>query len=209
MFGLWVVLFVTIRRRNGWATVHDFLTGTRVVAAPRDASEDAPRIAIPTPALTPSGGRIGAFAITGRAGSIIQALDENLRRPVWIVPAGADAPAVSQERRDLSRSTRLRWLQGIRHANGSWDAYEAPRGVPLTAMLNAAQPWKQVRCWLSDLSEESQCRTARRNSPAGCRFGPRLDYRRWTRGAARIPRTRCTTGRKAFLCKVPLTSNDS
>src|SRR4029453_18846982 len=35
MSALWLVSFVTMGRRNGWAAIHDLLTNPRVVALPR------------------------------------------------------------------------------------------------------------------------------------------------------------------------------
>jgi hypothetical protein len=154
MFGLWLALFITMRRRNGWAAIHDLLTGTRVVAVSSLADDRACRIDVPAREFTPAGERIGAFTVTRRAGPLIEAFDENLRRGVWIVPVEPSAGMLSQARRELARPTRLRWLQGSRDGGEGWDAFETPVGVPLTALLNGAQPWARVRCWLDDLAAE-------------------------------------------------------
>jgi uncharacterized RDD family membrane protein YckC len=154
MFVLWLALFVTMRRRNGWATIHDLITGTRVVAAPRAEVDNAARIEVPVQIGSPTGERIGAFAVTKRSGALIEAYDENLRRAVWIVSTESGAPELFQKRRDLARPTRLRWLQGMRFGDAVWNAFEAPVGVPLSALLDGAQPWARVRCWLGDLAEE-------------------------------------------------------
>jgi hypothetical protein len=99
-------------------------------------------------------------------GEWVLGYDARLMRRVWIrkVPAGT-AP-LTAERRNLTRATRLRWLQGYRGSDAAWDAYEAPPGAPLTDLLSAPQPWKKVRHWLYDLANEISA-SAGDNSPVG------------------------------------------
>jgi len=150
---LLALLFVTMRRRNGFAAVQDLLTGTRVIFAPVAVA----RLPIPDAATnqpTQSGKRIGPFAVTSREGDWTFARDEALERRVWIRPVAHGTPAVSGTRRDACRTGRLRWLTGRRSAEGNWDAYEAPDGAPLATFLGGEQPWARVRSWLLDLAEE-------------------------------------------------------
>jgi hypothetical protein len=77
-----------------------------------------------------------------------------LLRKVWIRRLPEGAPAVAAGIRSLGRATRLRWLGGRRAAGENWDAYEAPSGQPLWALLGRRQPWRSVRYWLLDLAEE-------------------------------------------------------
>jgi hypothetical protein len=150
---LLALLFVTMRRRNGFAAVQDLLTGTRVIFAPVAVA----RLPIPDAATNQpaqSGKRIGPFAVTSREGDWIFARDEALERRVWIRPVAPGTPAVSGTRRDACRTGRLRWLTGRRSAEENWDAYEAPDGAPLTTFLGGEQPWARVRSWLLDLAEE-------------------------------------------------------
>ena len=150
---LLVLLFLPMWYRNGYAALHDLLTGTRVILAPV-----APlRLKIPdAPANPPtqSGRRIGPFAVIRREGDWTIARDESLDRRVWIRQASAGVAAVTGARRDGCRTGRLRWLAGRRSEEENWDAYEAPDGAPLATFLRGEQPWSRVRSWLLDLAEE-------------------------------------------------------
>ena len=155
-------LFVTMRRRNGFAAIHDLVSGSRVVSA--SASDTTVPVARFVPASLPAkidGPRLGAFTVTIRHEDLIEAVDDVLRRRVWIVPQPADAPELPAARRDLARPGRLRWLQGRRAPDENWDAFEAPAGVSLLSLANGQQPWSRVRRWLSDLAEE--CSSAMRD----------------------------------------------
>ena len=150
---LLVLLFATMRGRNGFAAVQDLLTGTRVILAPVTVA----RLTIPdapTNQPTVSGRRIGPFAVSSREGDWVFARDEALDRRVWIRPVAPGTPATSGTRRDACRTGRLRWLTGRRSEAENWDAYEAPDGAPLATFLGGEQPWARVRSWLLDLAEE-------------------------------------------------------
>ncbi|HKS37367.1 MAG TPA: protein kinase [Verrucomicrobiae bacterium] len=156
-FPLLALLFCTMRRRNGFAGLHDLASGTRVVARP--VSPQRPKlssVSSPTPAPLPAG-KLGPYEILGSlgpigSGELLLANDPALRRNLWIHrrPAGTEPLAV--RRRDLSRATRLRWLNGERDAQSAWDAYEALDGTPLVKL--SPQPWAAVRFWLHDLASE-------------------------------------------------------
>ena len=153
MMALSILLLSTMRRRNGWAAIHDLLTGTRVVNAPVAATR-TPLPGEPAPAPVPTGERLGPFAVCARDGEMIVAFDEALRRRVWIRAVAPGTPAIGEARRDVSRAGRLRWLTGRRSAEENWDAYEAPDGAPLTGFLDGKQGWASVRGWLLDLADE-------------------------------------------------------
>src|SRR5262245_13324795 len=89
-FLLTAALFATVRRRNGWAAVHDLATATRVVApggvAVRRTSSRA-ETNVPAPAFKKR--RCGPFTVTADLGAtpdgqLLAAFDPILRRPVWI-----------------------------------------------------------------------------------------------------------------------------
>jgi uncharacterized RDD family membrane protein YckC len=128
---LFLLIFVTMRRSNGFATLQDLASGTRVVSiASSDDESTIPMVEATGPA-SEDGERIGPFLVMKRAGSVIEAWDSALRRHVWIVESAAGSPPVSEPRRNLNRPGRLRWLQGMRSPDENWDAYEAPPGHPL------------------------------------------------------------------------------
>ena len=150
---LLVLLFVPMRRRNGFAAVQDRVTGTRVVVAPT-ALERLPIPDVFESLLTTKMDRIGPFAIHSRKGEWVVAMDEALRRRVWIRMHSPGYPKVEPARRDVNRIGRLCWLMGRRSETENWDAYEAPDGAPLAGFLEEQQPWARVRTWLLDLAEE-------------------------------------------------------
>lgn len=156
-FPLLALLFGTMRRRNGFAGLHDLASGTRVVARP--AATLRPKLSsssAPTPVALPAG-NLGPYEILGSlgplgSGELLLARDPALRRNLWVhrLPAGVEPVPV--RRRDLSRPTRLRWLNGERDAQSAWDAYEALDGAPLLHL--PPQTWATVRFWLHDLASE-------------------------------------------------------
>ena len=156
------VLFVTMRRRNGWAAVHDLVSGTRVVrqaamTARRLGTSAAPtRVSVTGTAVAPQ--RIGPFVLVSDAGEtdegrLLIGFDPILRRSVWIHRVRPGTPAVSAARRDVTRIGRLHWLAGRRSAtdpDANWDAFEAPDGGPLAA----SGDWRVVKHRLFDLVNE-------------------------------------------------------
>ncbi len=177
---LLAVLFLPMRRRNGYAAVQDLLTGTRVVFVPAavarlPVSDAHARNAAPT------GRRIGPFAVCGREGEWIFAHDEALDRRVWIREAAEGAAPVSGKQRDACRAGRLRWLTGRRSADECWDAYEGPDGAPLSNCLGEEQPWARVRSWLLDLVEELEASLA-----DGMTVGPLGTERLWLTREGRV-----------------------
>ena len=156
------VLFVTMRRRNGWAAVHDLVSGTRVVrqaamTARQLGTSAAPtRVSVTGAAVAPQ--RIGPFVLVSEAGEtdegrLLIGFDPILRRSVWIHRVRPGTPAVSAARRDVTRIGRLHWLAGRRSAtdpNANWDAFEAPDGGPFAA----SGDWRVVKHRLVDLVNE-------------------------------------------------------
>jgi eukaryotic-like serine/threonine-protein kinase len=148
------LLCVTARRRNGFATVTDLLTKTRVIQ--KSAYQAREGVAQPEDpvASTDALMQIGPYHVLSSLGAIRIGYDTKLMRRVWIREAAPDAPPVPPEVRHGARPGNLRWLQGRRGETESWDAYEAVPGTCLTALLGKRQPWKQVRHWLLDLATE-------------------------------------------------------
>jgi hypothetical protein len=159
-FGVIALLFVaSARRRNGFAGLHDLASGTRVIrkaayeARPLLEVEEPPQ---PVSEATPE---IGPYYVLDRlekteAGELLLGYDARLLRKVWIRRLPEGAPPVAAGVRNLGRGTRLRWLGGSRAPGDNWDAYEAPAGKALLALVVKPQPWRSVRYWLMDLAEE-------------------------------------------------------
>jgi uncharacterized RDD family membrane protein YckC len=152
-------LFSTARRRNGFAAVHDRLTGTRVVRKLARLAHAAVDLGSPVgPQPFAGATRFGPYEIDGSigmigAGALLLGRDLRLNRRVWIHQQPAGAPAISPALKNVGRPARLRWLFGQRTATAAWDAYEAVEGAPLMSLARP-QPWSVVRRWLQDLAVE-------------------------------------------------------
>jgi uncharacterized RDD family membrane protein YckC len=165
------LLALTARRHNGFATVIDLLTGTRVIQrAAYEARETVSHSDEPvaTSDTMPKVGPYHALAALAEdaEGELLLGYDTKLTRRVWLRKTPAGAAPVTAELRQTARPSRLRWLQGHRENGAAWDAYEAAPGVPLTRLLNEPQPWKKVRHWLLDLAEEFAAAQADGSMPA-------------------------------------------
>jgi hypothetical protein len=153
-------LFSTVRRRNGYASLHDLATGTRVVerSVQTRAERSAPSPS-PMTATHEAVGRLGSFLIVDGALSGMPAgwrpgFDERLRRGVWIRQVPPGTPPIDQGRIAINRPTRLRWLAGRREPHEGWDVFEAVPGVPLEQACARPPAWADARWWLLDLARE-------------------------------------------------------
>jgi hypothetical protein len=167
-----LLLFVTMRRGNGYAALHDLWSRTRVIVRPKTqtrsrlANPSSPAATVesaPAPPLTAAPGaglaRLGPYEVRTSLWQhgheeLLQAFDPALRRHVWIHRRSLDAAPLAPERRDLSRAARLRWLNGRRTETQLWDAYDAVEGRPLLHGAVTPASWNVVRFWLLDLAEE-------------------------------------------------------
>ncbi len=173
-----LALFATARRGNGRAAVHDLLSGTRVIK--RSARAYRPRItrdaAVTTMAATlspsSSAARFGPYVTLSEPSEIdgnrlVVALDPVLRRRVWIHLVTPGTPAIPAARRDVRRAGRLHWLTGRRSPHETWDAYEAPDGLPLLSAAVVPEPgprltpvpWSIAKHRLLDLAAELSAAT--------------------------------------------------
>jgi hypothetical protein len=181
-------LFVTARRRNGWAGLHEFASGTRVVsrAAVQIRSRRSTGAALaPDDLPAARGSRYGPFIATTDAGDtgadLVIGFDPVLRRQVWIHRVPLHTDPIAAIRRNLSRPGRLHWLTGRRTGSDNWDAFEAPDGEPLlVALRDGAPQWTTLKSWLLDLSTELVAAAADNSMPV-----LRLD-RLWVRDDGRL-----------------------
>jgi len=153
------LLFCTARRTNGFASVHDLISQTRVVS--RTALElrpELPVIEMPLPTVA-AGRTVGPYHVLETLQQSadtkwLLAYDLRLLRKVWIRVVPPGTTPVPTPIRNISRIGRLRWLTGRRSAEENWDAFEAASGRPLLSLVETPQPWSLVRFWLSDLARE-------------------------------------------------------
>lgn len=153
------LMFSSARRRNGYASVYDLLTGTRIVA--RTLPEK--RLGL---TADPSVGqadatseRIGPYHVLrplGVSGDAewVEGFDLRLLRRVLIRRLPPGAPPCPAAGGQVTRPGRLRWLNSRRAADENWDAFEGVGGEALATLCEAPQPWGQVRFWLHDLASE-------------------------------------------------------
>jgi hypothetical protein len=165
--GLWLaglaLMFCTMRPRNGYRGLHDLASGTAVVPLPRRAAW-AVAVIPPNQVLSRTSDvpeKIGPFTVRGAFRSdehvkVLLGLDETLGRQVvlWLCPA--DEPPLTDARRQLNRTTRLRWLAAGRTDGAQWDAFVAPGGSSLPALVaaNGRLAWPQVQPLLKQLADE-------------------------------------------------------
>jgi hypothetical protein len=163
-----VLLTLRVRRENGFATLWDLVSGTRVVIKPKGTVR---------PSFEPETGRvisaegadsIGPYRIIKEMvpGKWIAATDPVLRRQIWLLRRTSSA--LSPARRNLARHGRLRWLQKVETPKATWDAFEATEGVPFSSLIEGGKhlPWSRLRHWLGDLASELWAATGDKTMPS-------------------------------------------
>jgi len=154
----WIGVLLTLgaRRENGFVTVWDRVTRTRVVVNPKGT--ERPKIEPATPLEAPREGikSLGPYQVIKELvpHKWIIASDPVLRRSVWLLRQGRGA--LSLERRNLARPGRLRWLQQVEMDETTWNAFEATQGASLASLVADGKtvPWGTLRHWLHDLASE-------------------------------------------------------
>jgi hypothetical protein len=186
-----VLIVSTMRQRNGYRGLHEFLSGTRVVRIrprPRQkagrsnafrrssgremrasmlrrrANAQAPISAIASQEVTVKSSEIehvGPFEVRKALdwnvpGRMLLARDAALDRKLLIWLRSPDIPGFRPARRQVSRSTRLRWVAAGREISGAWDAFTLPEGRPLSEVVaqEGRATWAKTRPILEQLSNE-------------------------------------------------------
>jgi uncharacterized RDD family membrane protein YckC len=162
-----VLLGLKARRENGFATVWDLASGTRVVVKPKGTVR-SPVVSAVQPEIPAEGaGSLGPYRIIEEVdpGRWIAAADPVLRRRVWLLRRDSVEPSLP--RRNLARPGRLRWLQKVETAEATWDAFEATQGVPFSELVEGGKriPWGTLRHWLHDLASELWAATGDQTLP--------------------------------------------
>ena len=156
----------TMRPRNGYRGLHEFLSGTRTyyLRWPQPVRRGVVgggdfHLPLERPEGLPE--QVGPFRVQGALAwsdseRLLQAEDRQLGRAVWIWMRPATEPPLGGAWRDLTRGTRLRWIASGGDGAWQWEAFVAPAGLPLPEL--AAGPrrltWADVRPMLEDLAEE-------------------------------------------------------
>lgn len=163
-----VLLVLRARRKNGFATVWDLASGTRVVVKPKGAVRASIEPAAKPEMPAERAESLGPYRIIEEMvpGKWIVATDPVLRRRVWLLRRGSSE--LSPARRNVTRPGRLRWLQKVEAAEATWDAFEATEGVPFSSLVEDSKrlPWGTLRHWLHDLASELWDATGDQSLPA-------------------------------------------
>ncbi|MHC4611566.1 MAG: protein kinase domain-containing protein, partial [Planctomycetota bacterium] len=162
------LLALRARRENGFATAWDLASGTRVVIKPKGTQRPTIEQAAGLEPATEGAELLGPYKVL--EGIVpeewIVATDPVLRRLVWLLRR--DTGELSVARRNVARSGRLRWLQNVETGEVTWEAFEAPRGMPFPALVSNGKrvPWSTLRHWLHDLASELWDATGDHTLPA-------------------------------------------
>ncbi len=166
----WIPVLLTLRarRENGFATVWDLVSGTRVIVKQKGIMR--PSITPETNTEMPAQGAVsmGPYRVNKELvpGQWIVAADPVLRRHVWLLrQTSSELPLA---RRNLTRHGRLRWLQKVEAGDAIWNAFEATEGVPFSSLIANGKRlrWSSLRHWLHDISMELWDATGDKTLPA-------------------------------------------
>ncbi|MHC4205652.1 MAG: protein kinase domain-containing protein [Planctomycetota bacterium] len=166
----WIPVLFTLRarRENGFATLWDLFTGTRVVIKPRSTVRPSIKLAAQPEIPAEDAESLGPYRVIKELvpGEWIIAVDPVLRRQVWLLRR--NPLELSLARRNLARPGRLRWLQKVETSEGIWDSFEAIEGVPFLNLIEGGKrvPWSRLRHWLHDLASELWDATGDKTLPA-------------------------------------------
>jgi eukaryotic-like serine/threonine-protein kinase len=161
-----VLIVLPMRSVNGFRGAHEFLSSTRTYRMSwphpfkRAALVHRPhQMQVTQPPGLPAA--VGDFEVRGalRSGdreALLLAEDPQLSRPVLIWLRPSEEPAVPEAERTVSRTTRLRWLACGTEGTYRYDAYVAPSGSTLPALVTRGGPlsWSETRPIVEDLLEE-------------------------------------------------------
>ncbi|MFO0947615.1 MAG: protein kinase [Planctomycetota bacterium] len=165
--GTLLVIGSTMRRTNGYRGIHEIVSGTRVVLLPAVVRHRGYRSFVEAQAqasLAPSPGipkELGMLSIHGalrwgEGEKLLLAQDRSLGREAWVRIHDGENATYEAARREVNRPTRPRWLAGGEVNGERWDAYVAPGGCPLSALVTdtRALAWHQLRPILEQLTDE-------------------------------------------------------
>jgi len=156
------------RRENGFATLWDLASGTRVVVKLKGTVRPSIEPVAQLEKSMNGAESLGPYRILEEMvpGEWIVATDPVLRRQIWLLRRASSG--LSLARQDIARPGRQRWLQKVEEAKGSWDAFEATPGIPFPNLVEVENrvPWSTLRHWLHDLASELWAATGDQTLPA-------------------------------------------
>ena len=170
-YTMWILLFSTMRVRNGYRGVHELVSGTCLIRRKKMKAESESAVPpsnwLSTEAIQDVEIKgdwplvVGAYQVSHAVrwdsnGRILACCDQELNRSVWLRFRGADDQPVSRSRRQIDRKSRLRWVVSGKHQDEDFDVFLAPSGRPLDSVVEEHGPldWATVELLLSSLAKE-------------------------------------------------------
>ena len=170
------LLLLPMQARNGYRGMHELLSGTRVVQLPAPVNRhtcDVGNYQLETTHPPDLPARIGPFDVCAAINwadpeKTLLAEDRALERRLWVWLRPASAAPLESNRRDLSRTTRLRWVAGGTDGPYRWDAFLAPFGAPLPLLVErwGDFTWNEARAIIEQLAEELHISCEEKTLPA-------------------------------------------
>jgi hypothetical protein len=159
-----VCILAPMRARNGYRGLHEFISGTRVLAVPWSRkrrlfkARGVEHLASQPDALPE---RVGPYVVQAAlrwtaADQLLLGEDASLGRRVWIWIRPQTGPPLPAARRKIGRKSRPWNLASGVLGEMQWDAFVAPTGSSLPDLIAAEGKllWPDVRPILEELTEE-------------------------------------------------------
>jgi hypothetical protein len=158
------LIVLPARARNGNRGLHEWASGTRVIAMP-----PRPRRKLQIPSFIPDSGssqaqapdRIGAYDMAhvlywSSQDKVLSGEDHSLKRKVWLWLRPISTPALSVQRRGIDRLARLRCLASGSTEEHAWESFVAPQGCTLPELLASERrlAWADARPMIEALTDE-------------------------------------------------------
>lgn len=174
VYALIGAFFLTARRANGYAALHDLATRSRVVRTRgAKAWTNRPRLEVEEESTSEPDGlpKLGAYHVLRQLESSAGrptwlAYDTRLLRRVWIRETPIDEIDPNDKKINVARRGRQRWIGSWTEGERRFVVYEALTGKPFLEVTAEAQPWASVRYWLHDLAAELSAAEADGTLPA-------------------------------------------
>ena len=187
----WLAIGSTMRRRNGYCGLHEWVSDTRVVGLPWQRKRRKLAVApveFKLSACEELPETLGSFEVQGmissdRGSRVLLAQDAVLGRRSWISVRPVSAPPLSQARQQISRASRSRWLSSGKCQDFQWDAFLAPAGCPLPDMVKAGGrlSWADAHLILEQLVDELAA-----SSKSDCLPSPLSVDQVWVESSGRV-----------------------
>jgi len=169
---LTAVIFSTMRRRNGYAGMHDLISKARVVQSLKPITRE--NLAFPAVAHSDESAEertIGPYKIINNLGrndeeQLLEGYDPVLMRSVWMRNYIDQSVARPLGACHTMPAAGLHWIAGQRSDDACWDAYEAPGGAAFLDLAREGCCWGTLRLWLCDIAQAAEEHEKSTGAPA-------------------------------------------